>query len=228
MLKRSAQILFMLSMTTSALAAAEESVKRVVRRSDIQASQYLARGLNVGLEYSAISLKGELAGGTTMSWDRTFNLDSASAVGTSVSYVNFDRGGLAWSAGASIVNKVENNSNSSTSLGASGNILQVRPEANLGYAFRAGFWGMLGGHVSHMSGSTDVEDFIEPFGGGIQATMGYVFRRNFGGDIGYYVSAHHPADTYIDRALINGGSTINKEKSWLIFNQLRARVSYYF
>lgn len=86
---------------------------------------------------------------------------------------------------------------------------------------------MVGGHTSILT--TSDTDFVNSLGVGLQASVGYTPVRNFGLDVGYYLSHHRFSDRVVnDIESSNSRIDVNETESWVIFNQVRARATYYF
>ncbi|MGZ3772364.1 MAG: hypothetical protein ACXVCY_01440 [Pseudobdellovibrionaceae bacterium] len=210
--------------------AATENITMKSGKADTadQFNQYVMKGFNSSLEYSSLGGEFHLKAyihGDTVTYTANTNAP-ASAIGFSANYANLPRSNFGWSAGATLINKTENDSKDQNSLKSLKSFTQFRPEANLGYAFSNGFYGMAGGHVSILT-TSDTEDFANPVGVGAQAVLGYIPARNFGVDIGYYVSLHRLSDKYMNK--VNSENiSVSKDESIIVFNQLRARATYYF
>lgn len=188
---------------------------------------YLMLGMNAGMEYSRlgadIHIKGKYMG-TSSSGNA--NADPASSLGLSLMYARLGRDALGFSAGGTIIQKIENNSGSKGTLGYADSMTLIRPEANILLGHNSGVWGGLGGHINYVTGS-DIEGVVEPLGFGLQALVGFVPSRNFGLDIGYFVSIHKLGKDPKNELAMQG-MELDEQDSYFAFNQWRLKFTYMF
>lgn len=224
------KILLALSFSSTAFTATEKiTMQKGKVQTDDQFANYVMNGLNGSLEYSQLNADFQLkmSNGTNTITSKQNSNSAAPAMGVSINFANLPRNNSGWSVGATLINKLENDSKDHNSLKSLKSFTQIRPEGNLGYALSNGIWGMVGGHLSVLT-TSDI-DFVTSLGTGLQASLGYTPVRNFGLDIGYYLSYHSISDKSANEIESdNRGFAVKKNESWVIFNQLRARAIYYF
>lgn len=149
--------------------------------------------------------------------------EATPAVGVSLSYAKLPRSDFGLIIGGSLIKKTKDNENSDkNTLGRGGELMQLRPEMSVAYAFSNGIYGAAGGHLSVLKVDSDA---ITKLGYGGQLLIGYVSMRNLGIDIGYFLSRH-----FISKVETDGSSLVMVEtnESYLDLKQLRGRISYYF
>lgn len=235
MLKQIYKVILVLTMTSSTSSFAQngdgiEGIERMrqIRHKD-QFVSFVMKGFNIGMEYSSMSAKGQVKYENAES-DFAYRTDAgapAGALGVSLNYADLRRSSTGWSTGVGIITKIDNETSDKNSLKSGKRITQIRPEGNLAYAFSNGVWGMVGGHFSHFMGESSTVDSVAPIGVGIQLSVGFTPVRNFGMDIGYYATHHALGDKTVS-ALSTSQSSVNRTESYFIFQQLRARGTYYF
>lgn len=236
MIRKILSILFVLGFTFPAFAKSKKTVTKpapvaapqeqsdssdqtLVTRKD-QFETHVMKGFNVALALATINVDMQITPNSGSSFHANTN-NGATMAGVSVNYADLQRGQFGWSAGGTIISKVENDTSASSSLSSVHSFTQIRPEGNLAYAFNNGIWGMFGGHLSGMFGG-GIEEAINPLGLGGQIVLGYTPVKNMGFDLGYYLTIHRISDKMAD----NGN--LKKDESSYIFNQIQARATYYF
>jgi hypothetical protein len=192
---------------------------------------YLMKGMSVGFEYSLlgadmhIEAKSQNFASTTYS--TSANVDPASTLGVSVMYNRLGRNSIGFSAGGTVSQKIENNNGKTGSMGYTDTLTLIRPEGNFLMGHSSGFWGGIGGHLNYISGGSELDSAIEPFGLGIQLRVGFVPTRHLNFDLGYSVSMHKIGGKTKD-SLNAGNMELSDENSYFTFNQWALRASYLF
>lgn len=191
-----------------------------------QFAEYVIKGISMGFEYGALDTDAVVSIKDSFGVSQTASGSSngSNNLGLSVNYGEVRRSGTGWLVGASLLNKLQSGD---TGLKGEKSFFQLRPDLNAVFAGSSGFWGMVGGHLSVVSGG-DIRDELSPGGIGLQVALGWTPARNFGGDIGYYVTHHRISDEYIDQFHQQTGYTIAYDDSYVLLKQLRARMTYYF
>lgn len=226
MLKQILNTILFLFLATPVLAQQGENFQRMGKRPPkSQFATYVMKGFNAAFEYSSMDADQQIITSTEPYKGNTNS--PAGALGISINYASLSRNGSGWSVGLTLINKIENETLEKNSLKASESFMQVRPEANFGYAFSNGLWGMTGGHISWLTGDSRLTNELNAFGLGLQVSIGYTPKRNFGADIGYYLSQHNVNNDLVSR-YNDAGTTVEANDSWLRLRQLRARATYYF
>ncbi|QDK38962.1 hypothetical protein [Bdellovibrio sp. NC01] len=231
MMKIVFKTLVVMAFTTTAFAQAprvNENTTAASRPEQNQFSTWVMNGWSTGLEYAGMNgdMKIKVSSGSASATLSSNTNTAAGALGASINYSQLPRSRAGFSVGLGVINKIENDKDETNSLKSSKSFTQIRPEANVGYALNNGLYGMVGAHLSYITGG-NMTDAIQAFGGGLQASLGLVATRNLGFDVGYYYSRHGIADKVIDQAKAEG-LDVNKDDSYLAFTQLRGRVTYYF
>ena len=204
MMKLVFKALLVLSFTATAYAQSPMAKEVDEETPTVQTNQdkfatWVMNGWSASLEYAAmngdIQIKGD---GNTLGTATGNTNSSAGALGASVNYNHLPRNRAGYSVGLGVINKIQNDDTSATnSLKSSKSFTQIRPEGNVGYALGNGLYGMVGAHLSYISGG-NMTDVIQALGIGVQASIGYVPTRKMGFDIGYYYSRHSLSQSIID------------------------------
>jgi hypothetical protein len=201
----------------------EEPTKDVVKS---QFADFVMLGFSVGLEFGSMNADlqvkyKDILTGTTTKLNASTD-EGASVLGVSLSYAKLPRGDLGVIAGATLLKKLTDNAQSDkATIANSSELVQLRPELGLAYAFSNGIYASAGGNLSLLKIDSDS---ISKLGYGIQLMVGYVPVQNFGVDIGYYISRHLITS-------LNGlgaNQTLETSESYYDFKTFRGRVSYYF
>lgn len=231
MMKMVFKTLVVMAFTTTAFAQAprvDETTTTASRPEQNQFSTWVMKGWSTGLEYAGMNgdMQVKLNKGSASATASGNTNTAAGALGVSVNYSQLPRARAGFSVGLGVINKIENDQSTTNSLKSAKSFTQIRPEANVGYALSNGLYGMVGGHLSYITGG-NMTDAVQAFGAGLQADIGFVATRNLGFDIGYYISRHSVSDKMINE-LNDEGISVNKDESYIMFSQLRGRVTYYF
>lgn len=230
MLKKMSKTLLVLSFTSSAFGQTEMTTARLQKTPEDQFATYVMKGFNGAIEYSSMNAEMQIKVSNPKSEETVKGNTNtpAGALGVSINYAHLPRNSAGWSAGATILSKIENGqSPEKSSLKSVKSFTQIQPEGNLGYALSNGIWGMVGGHLSGIVGNSEFTDSISRIGIGAQASIGFTPIKNFGMDIGYSVSVHRFSESFVND-LKSMGSSVDELQSWIKFSQLRARATYYF
>lgn len=214
-------VLFTAALTTFAQET-QGTLSTQVTESKDQFAEYVMRGWGVGFEYSAMSYESQIK--YNSAYNRSNSNSAAGAVGLSVNYAKLPRSNFGWIAGGSIIQKTENEMDADYSLRSAKSFTQVRPELSLAYALANGIWGMVGGHLSVLSGN-NINDIVSPLGVGVQVAAGITPVKNFSVDIGLYSTQHTISQTLVNRLDPN---KLDESETWVRINQARIRTTYYF
>lgn len=189
---------------------------------------YLMHGMVIGFEYGQLGAEAHVEAtyrptNTSLSDDKSAS--GASALGVSAMYARLGRDSIGFSAGGTILQKIENDAGRSSGMANAASMTLFRPEANLLFGHNSGLWGGIGGNVNYVMGESELNETIDQLGLGLQARIGFVATRHFGFDLGYYASFHKMKNAALNDEI---NYSLDTSKSYLAFTQWSLRGVYLF